>query len=123
MGLFTRTYTLRWEAPSADLEAVATQIHEAIRAGVLAKVAANDSVPLVSNGVASPPGPVRLILEDRRRGLPGRRFRAILARSATRFELTIRCSRLRPLPLDLLEPVRSAVAQVASGEPPAWIVT
>lgn len=76
----------------------------------------------VSCGVATPPGPTRLILEDRRRGLPGRSFCAVLEREGSQVELTIRSSRLRSLPLGLLDPLLRAVGVMSASESPSWTV-
>jgi hypothetical protein len=122
VGLFTTTYRLRWTAPAGDLRDLARELHQRIRQGVLGQVERGEAVLLVSQGVASPPGPVRLLLEDRRKGMPGRVFRAVLARDGAQVELAVRTSRLRPLPLDLLAPVLAAVQAVAAPQRPAWTV-
>src|SRR3954451_22605088 len=70
LRLFTRTYRLRWTGSSHPLREVAERIHEEIRSGVLVKVERGEPVLFVSCGVVIPPGPTRLQLEDRRRGLP-----------------------------------------------------
>lgn len=53
-------------------------------------------------------------LGDRRRGLPGRTLRAVLRRDDAAVELTLRSSRLRSLPLALLDPLLRAACTVAA---------
>lgn len=122
MSLFTRTYRLCWTASSRPLREVAEGLHERIRSGVLIKVEKGEPVLFVSCGVANPPGATRLLLEDRRRGLPGRRFTAVLARDGSQIALTIRSSRLRSLPLQLVAPLLEAVEAIAAPEKPVWTI-
>jgi hypothetical protein len=121
MPFFTRHYRLCWPSTERSLHAVALQIHERVRASVLARVQSGQEVHFVSGGVALPPGPTRLVLEDRRRGLPGRRFSATLRRNSADLELSIETSRLRPVPLDLLEPLLIAVREMVPGATVEWI--
>ncbi|MCA9554430.1 MAG: hypothetical protein KC933_30630 [Myxococcales bacterium] len=121
MALLSRTLTLRWSGQSGRLRPIAEQIHEQIRAGVLAQVEAGARVDFVSCGVATPPGPTRLILEDRRRGLPGRAFTATLARDGDALILTVESGRLRPIPDAFLATLRDAViAAVGQTAVSAW---
>jgi hypothetical protein len=122
LSLLTRTYRLRWTAPSENLREIARDLHEGIRKGVLAQVERGEPVLFVCCGVATPPGPTRLILEDRRSGLPGRAFYAVLGRDGSQIDLTIRSSRLRSLPLGLLDPLLGAVAAMTAPECPSWTV-
>ena len=120
MSLFSREYRLRFASPSGNLRDVAAKLHEHIRAGVLNKVAHGDPVVFVSCGVATPPGPTQLILEDRRRGLPGYTFRAFFERVGSDVEITVRVSRTRSVPLELLDPLLAAAKAVAQVEDLSW---
>jgi hypothetical protein len=106
-------WTLR--APG-DLRSVAAALHDAWRARLLGRLAPDEADLegtrrrrheacaeglVVSTGVASPPGPVRLILEERRPGdRPGVRLHAVLTRVGddVRVELRGASPRLWPLP-------------------------
>jgi hypothetical protein len=120
VSLFSREYRLRLVAPSGSLRDVAEELHEHIRANVLETVAKGNPVVFVSCGVATPPGPTQLILEDRRRGLPGYAFRAFLERVGPDIEIRVRVSRLRSVTLELLDPLLIAAKAVANVEDLAW---
>lgn len=109
MGLLSRPLQLRWSGPPQSLGQVAKCIHERIREGVLLAVGKGEPVHFVCGGLAKPPGPVRLVFEDRRRGLPGRRFSATIERNKSEFVLTVRTSLLRPIPTAFLDTIRGAV--------------
>ena len=121
MGLLTRIYRLRWPSNGQNLRAVAEQIHERVRASVVVRVERGEAVHFVSGGLATPPGPTRLVLEDRRRGLPGRRFGAVLQHAGTELQLSVETSCLRPIPLELLEPLLAAVRAIAPDKNIEWI--
>jgi hypothetical protein len=91
-------------------------VHEQIRARVLAKVEAGETVDFVSRGIATPPGPTRLILEDRSNGIPGRTFRATLERDRDTFVLTVEPRLLHPIPTLILDAIRRAVLSVPGTE-------
>ena len=116
MPLFSRSLELRWRQPGVELRPLAERIHEHVRAGVLAKVEAGEKVDFVSCGVATPPGPIRLILEDRRKGLPGRSLKATLRRERDELVLSLEERLLRPLPPELLETLHQAASAVAGPE-------
>ena len=120
MSFFNREHRLRFPAPAGSLRDVAKELHEHIRAGVLERVTKGDLVVFVSCGVATPPGPAQLILEDRRRGLPGYTFRAIFERVGPDVEITVRVSRMRSLPLELLDPLLAAAKAVTKIEDLSW---
>jgi hypothetical protein len=120
VSLFSREHRLRFAAPSGSLREVAEELHEHIRANVLKRVANGDPVVFVSCGVATPPGPTQLILEDRRRGAPGYAFRAFFERVGPDLEITVRVSRMRSVPLELLDPLLVAAKAVAKTEGLSW---
>ena len=120
MSFFTREHRLRFVSPAGSLRDVAAELHEHIRANVLDRVAKGDPVVFVSCGVATPPGPTQLILEDRRRGLPGYTFRAFFERVGADVEITVRVSRLRAVPLELLDPLLVAAKAVAKVDDLSW---
>jgi hypothetical protein len=120
VSLFTREHRLRFVSPSGSLRDVAAALHEHIRANVLKTVAKGDPVVFVSCGVATPPGPTQLILEDRRRRVPGYAFRAFLERVGSDVEITVRVSRMRSVPLELLDPLLVAAKAVANVEDLSW---
>jgi len=109
MGLLSRTLELRWRGDPAPLRSLASKIHENIRTKVLAQIERNEPVHFVCGGLARPPGPVRLVFEDRRRGLPGRRFSGKLEGEAPSYRMSLESSRFRPVPAEFLAAIRDAV--------------
>jgi hypothetical protein len=107
-------------APPGSLRDVAEELHEHIRAHVLERVTKRVPVVFVSCGVATPPGPTQLILEDRRRRVPGYTFRAVLERVGPDVEIRVRVSRMRSVPLELLDPLLVAAKAVAKVEGLSW---
>ena len=122
MSLFSREHRLRFVAPRGSLRDLAEARHAHVREDVLRKVAQGDPVVFVSCGVATPPGPTQLILEDRRRGLPGYTFRAIFERVGPELVITVRVSRIRSVPLGLLDPLLVAVKALAKEEALSWSI-
>ena len=120
MRFLTRTYRLRWPSDGQNLRAVAERIHERVRASVVEQGERREAVHFVSGGLAMPPGRTRLVLEDRRRGLPGRRFGAVLQRAGTELDLSVETSRLRPIPLERLAPLLAAVRAIAADKSVEW---
>ena len=122
MGLFRQTLVLSWKLSASEdakarprLREVAQEIHESIRADVMRRHEAGEPVWFASAGVANPPGPTRLLLEDRRRS-SWRRFRAVLSRRGRGLELHVQSCRFKPVPRDCLDQIHDAVANVPGVE-------
>ncbi len=114
MGLLNTRTKLTWTHENQPLRSFAEAVHEAIRARVIESVERGDQPVFVCCGVATPPGPVQLIFEDRRKGLPGREFRGVLARDGGSFSLTLEESRMRPIPQAYKDEIEWAVRAARS---------
>lgn|GEM_PF-5756959 len=121
----------RWSFTArGDLRSVGKALHAAWKANLVAKwgddpaearrrlLAAAETGLVTCGGVASPPGPVRLILEERKKGdHPGRRLHAVLTRADGQVHVELRgvAAGIFPLPRRICEAAsRELTAAVAA---------